>query len=671
MNPGIIVEFLQGKELALGFCITAENKGKFQILNSSGRKETLAPKKVLYSYSTALSGTSSRESILEALESRQLVQQKSADQLDLEELWELLLEEELDKDWGLPELGEFLFSGEISTEQNASLFRALTQEKHRFYRKANVFRIRTREQVEEALTREAVEAKREIEREVLKNWLASVYAGKPKSVDTEFEATIEHWTKRIRDAAIHGEKSSHHAHVHRLLKGLDGKTRDPAFAFMIRLGEWDVDVNLDLLANETPLVFPPEALEDANLAVAHLEEAMSEPEREDFTAWDCYSVDDPDTTEVDDALGFRETDDGYELAIHIADASALLRPELESLEKEARYRATTVYLPDLKARMLPQNLSDEALSLTAGIERLAFSFLVNLDKQGCLTAARMTPSRVQVTKRLDYQQADALVESGDEYWSQLAEIAELLKQDREKNGAINLPFPRMDVRLEGKEIRLVPDNRESKAQTIVSECAILANRVAADYCADHGLPVIYRGQKAPEPPIEMRSEWGPHHLYQVRRSFSKSTQGTDPTPHSGLGLERYIQATSPIRRYRDLVHQRQLKHHLKTGEVLYDLQAIEEIMTQTSTSVTQAERMERNRKAYFLHKYLKKQLGAELDAVVLNSTSERYTLRLEDSFREVDVPHGSGTLRAPGERVRVKLISVYPRDRVVKVSPPL
>lgn len=671
MSPGIIVEFLQGKELALGFCLTAEAKGKFQILNSSGRKETLAVKKVLYSYPTPLNGTSVRESILEALEQRRVAQQKAAESLDLEELWELLLEEELDKDWGLPELGEFLFTGEVAGEQRAALFRALAQEKYRFYRKGDVFRIRTREQVEEALTREAIEAKREVEREVLKDWLASVYAGSPLKVEADFQEAIESWTQKIRDAAVHGEKSSHHAHVQKLLKGLDNKTRDPAFAFMVRLGEWDADVNLDLLANGTPLVFPERALADAQRAVERLPDALADSDREDLTEWECFSVDDPDTTEVDDALGYREISDGFELAIHIADASALLRPELAELEKEALYRATTIYLPDLKARMLPENLSDEALSLTAGMERLAFSFLVRLDRQGQLVSARMTPSKIKVTQRLNYQEAEAFVDSGDPYWAKFAEIAELIKITRDQNGAINLPFPRMDVKLEGKEIVLVPDNRESKSQTIVSEMMILANRVAADYCADHNLPAIYRGQKAPEPPIEMREEWGPHHLYQVRRSFSKSTQGTEPTSHSGLGLDRYIQATSPIRRYRDLIHQRQIKHHLKTGETLYDIEAIEEIMTQTSTAVTQAERMERNRKAYFLHKYLKKQLGAELDAVILNSTTERYTLRLEESFREVDVPHGSGPLRAPGERVRVKLISVYARDRVVKVSSPL
>ena len=81
--------------------------------------------------------------------------------------------------------------------------------------------------------------------------------------------------------------------------------------------------------------------------------------------------------------------------------------------------------------------------------------------------------------------------------------------------------------------------------------------------------------------------------------------------------------------------------------------------------------MERNRKSYFLHKLLKGQRGKEVQATILASGTERYTLQLVDSLREVDVPHGGGTLKAPGEIVKVKVLSVYPRDRVLKVSSPL
>ena len=86
--------------------------------------------------------------------------------------------------------------------------------------------------------------------------------------------------------------------------------------------------------------------------------------------------------------------------------------------------------------------------------------------------------------------------------------------------------------------------------------------------------------------------------------------------------------------------------------------------------VSQAEKMERNRKGYFLHKLLKQQRGQEVEAIILATNGERYVLQLTESLREVDVPQGGGTTRAPGELVRVKVLSVYPRDRVIKVSSP-
>lgn len=670
MGPGCVVEYFQGKDLALGFCLTAETKGKFQVLTPTGKKESLATKKVLFVHSTPLEGTASREDILSHLQGALDERASGSAELDLDELWELLQEEGEEKDWSLEELSAYLFPGDVSEKQRALLFRALLEKRSHFVRKGDGFRLRSAEQVEEALTRAQVEARREVERDAVKDWMKRVWERQDSSVDPEFEEAVECWRKRIRDAALLGEKSSHFQHVQRYLKELDNKSRDPAFGFMVRLGEWDQDENLELMLNETPIKFSQEVLAQAQEAEKLLGEVLAQEDREDFTALPCYAIDDPGTTEVDDALGYEKLDDRYRIAIHIADASALVRPEFELLEKEVRDRSTTVYLPDLKVRMLPENLSDQALSLLEGEERAAFTFLVDVSPEGKLLDRRLLCSKVRVSQRLEYDQVDALI-GKDDYWTEFAQVAENLKAMREKKGAINLPFPRMDVQLEGKTIKLVPDERDSAAQTIVSEMMILANRVAADYLADYALPAIFRSQKPPDPPIEQRAEWTPQALFEVRRSFSRSAHSLEPSPHSSLGLEQYLQATSPIRRYRDLVHQRQIKHHLRTGQELYSMEQMEELMTFTSTPVSQAEKMERNRKAYYLHKYLKAQRGREIDAVILACTPERYVLQLTETLREVEVPHGSASMKSPGDKVRVKLLSAYPRDRVVKVTPPV
>lgn len=671
MVAGNVLEYLEGKDLTLAFCLAADNKGKLSVLTSSGRKETLASKKVLFTHPSPLGASASREEVLELLRAGEKLRQDGASTLDLEELWELVLEEGEERDWSLDELTAFLFSDAAGELQRSQSYRAINEARTYFWRKGDSFRVRTREQVEEAQVRQRTEARRELERAALRDWMRLVWDGAKEEPEGEFAPYIAEWRSKIREAAIWGEKSSHFSHVQRLLKDLDSRFTEPAFQFMVRLGEWTEDQNLDLLLNDTPLVFSQEVLDAARAQETKLEECLADPAREDLTDWPCYSVDDPDTTEVDDALAFRVTDGGYELGIHIADASALLTPDNTVLEAEIRERATSVYLPDLKVRMVPESLSDNVLSLVAGEERLAFSFLVSLDKEGRLVSSRMAPTKIKVTGRYDYDMVDALVEQGDADWSELARLAEKLKELREAKGALNLPFPRMDVRLaEDGSISLVPDERDSAAQTIVSEAMIMANRVAAEYTAEHELPAIYRGQKAPEPPVETRAQWLPHHLFEVRRALARSHQSLEPCAHSGLGLDRYIQATSPIRRYRDLIHQRQIKHHLQHGTVLYDLAAMEEIMTHTSTPVSAAEKMERNRRAYFMHKYLLTRRGSDLEALVLASTSERYVLQLTESLREVEVPHGSGGLKAPGDKVRVKLLSVYPRDRVVKVSSP-
>lgn len=671
MNPGCVVEYLQGKELALGFSLGAENKNKVPIMTSSGRKESLASKKILFHTATPLSATAIREDVLSHLQQVEEKKNKESSALDTKELWELLIEEEQGKEWKLSELSEFLFSDDAGSWEQSVLYRALLADKYRFARKGEVFVTRTPEQVEEALQREIVEAQREAQRAVLKAWLRQVWDNRDPSMSEPHVEFLTEWKERIKNAAIFGENSSHFQHVQRYLKDLDSKSREVAFLFMVRLGEWNQDQNIEILANETPLAFSPEVMSDAERAAQLVPQILLEPDRRDLTDWPCHSIDDLETTEIDDALAWRECEGGFELAIHVSDASALVKPEFEALEKEIRYRATSIYLPDLKVRMVPELLSDDALTLMEGVVRPAFTFIARVDEAGRLQHSEILTSRVKVVERLDYLTIDTYVAENEAYWAQFAKIAENLKNQREANGAVNLPFPRMEVKLQGSTIALVPDERDSIAQTIVSELMILANRLAAEYLHKHSLPAIYRSQKAPDPPIEPRAEWLPHHLYEARRSFSRSAQGFEPAHHSGLGLDCYVQATSPIRRYRDLIMQRQIKHHLKTGEALYSSEEMEEILTITSTPVSQAEKMERNRKGFYTHKLLKAQRGEEVEAVILAATADRYVLQLKETLREVDVSQSGDTIRAPGETVKVRILSVYPRDRVLKVSSPL
>lgn len=669
MTPGSVVEYMQDKEPVLGFVVGPENKGKLPIMTSTGRKDSLAVKKVLFHQSSGLPATASREEVLACLDSSEARRSSEAQAIDTAELWELLGLEAEDKEWTLPELCGFVAPATGPWEQSV-VHRAILNDRYRFSKKGDTFVTRSATQVEEALQREAVEAERELQREALKVWLRQVWDKKDGTIQGAHAETLLDWKEKIRNSAIFGEDASHSQHVQRYLKDL-GKDKDVAFEFMVRLGEFTRDENLEILANGTPTAFSDPVLREAKLADGRLSKVLGEADREDLTDWDCYSIDDPDTTEIDDALAWRSVEGGYQVAVHIADASALLLCEFEELEREIRYRATSVYLPDLKVRMVPEILSDESLSLKQGAVRPAFTFLVTLDFDGNVRESRLTPSKIAVRQRLDYDQADQLVASGDDYWATFGRLGELLKAQREANGAVNLPFPRMEVVLKGDQILLIPDERDSASQTIVSELMILANRTAANYLATNSLPAIYRTQKAPDPPIEKRAVWMPHHLYEARRSFSKSAMSLEPGLHSGLGLDAYVQATSPIRRYRDLVLQRQIKHHLRTGETLYSREQLEEIMTITSAPVSQAERMERNRKGYFLHKLLMNQRGKEVEAVVLSVGTDRYTLQLKDTLREVDVPQSGSGLKAPGETVKVKILSVYPRERVLKVSSPI
>ncbi len=259
---------------------------------------------------------------------------------------------------------------------------------------------------------------------------------------------------------------------------------------------------------------------------------------------DAFSIDDATTTEIDDAFSVRPLSSGnFEIGIHIA-APALAIPRGSALDGIARDRLSTVYMPGRKITMLP----DEAIArftLAAGAPRPALSLYVETTPDGTplRQATRLELVPVAANLRLDAvgEHFVAAAAPGEPRWTDelrvLWRLAEKLEAARGKPDAPRLDYTFLvdwDAAPEGR-IEIVPRPRGSPLDKLIAELMIHVNSSWGKLLHEANAPGLYRTQQA-----------------------GKVKMSTKPEPHQGLGVAHYLWASSPLRRYSDLLNQRQL-----------------------------------------------------------------------------------------------------------------
>ncbi len=284
-----------------------------------------------------------------------------------------------------------------------------------------------------------------------------------------------------------------------------------------------------------------------------------------------FSIDDSQTTEIDDALSVQGLGTGTVVfAIHIAAPGLAFAPDAP-IDKVARERLSTVYMPGHKLTMLPDDVV-QAYTLTAGRDCPAVSLYVTLDEATLAVQSSETKlERVPISANLRHDQLDSVITEASltgeapadyAFAPELAfgfRLARHLKAQREvvRGKPENFNRPDYNFRLEreggadasgepqGNEpqgterVVITTRQRGSPLDLVVAEAMILANSTWGGWLAECGVPGIYRSQASMAPGVKVR-------------------MGTRPAPHAGMGVAQYTWATSPLRRYVDLVNQWQI-----------------------------------------------------------------------------------------------------------------
>ena len=385
---------------------------------------------------------------------------------------------------------------------------------------------------------------------------------------------------------------------------IDWKGSHPSGKIIEVLG-WPDEAGVDILAivhrNGIKTSFPDEVLKEARDFGDEVD-SKEVKRREDWRDRLVITIDPGDAKDHDDAIWVKKTDNGWQLAVHIADVSHYVKPRTE-LDKEAIERGNSTYLVDRVIPMLPVELSNGLCSLKPFADRLTKCAVLDVNKQGKVIKSRFCDAVIHSQSKLSYEQAQSILDGKPAPKDSPQELVEMVKESwamasrmrkkRFEDGALDLEMPEVRVRLDDKgKADRIEKVVHTESHQLIEECMLAANEAVAHIIKIRNKPAIYRIHEEPE--ASRLLEYGETakafgysfgdltnkaHIQQLLdaakgkpdehaikigllKSLKRAAYSPDPLGHYGLSKSNYCHFTSPIRRYADLIIHRALQPFL-------------------------------------------------------------------------------------------------------------
>ncbi len=402
--------------------------------------------------------------------------------------------------------------------------------------------------------------------------------------------------------------------------------------------------------------FPIDAMDTARAQAELFDESVDD--RLDLTGEIIITIDPKDARDFDDAISVERLSNGHwRLGVHIADVSHFV-PLGSPLDREARERATSIYLPGRVIPMLPELISNGLASLQPQKVRYAKSAFVEFTEDGARVAAEFHNSAIKSRRRFAYEEVDGFLASPDRWKSKLTkgvfallghmhELAMILRGRRLDGGAIELALPEIKIDLDKKgRVSGAHAVEHTVSHQIIEEFMLAANEAVAESMNDKDLNFLRRVHEPPNPrKLKALTEFV-HELgiecdnlqsrfeikrvlkqvagepreravhYAVLRSMQKAVYSPQNEGHYALASRHYCHFTSPIRRYPDLVIHRMLDS-LASGKCpVDDYDQLAVTGEHCSDREQRAEAAERELIKVKLLSYLRRRIGEQMEAVI-------------------------------------------------------
>ena len=663
-SPSIneLIAYRKRREPTLGVVLSV-HLGKLSVLSEDGKRYAVEPKKVVLVTGITVPETlTDSEKKLEMRKLRRDLEEKR-DSVDLETLWQCVVEEQ--ETVSFEEILD-LYSGkeQVSMEQRLLLFWAVDKSTVYLTRAEDGYLVRSQEDVSKILHALELREEREQKTQAAVNWVRSVLGGEvPSVVDeshSEFLELIERYVIDLDDYERAKEAKG-------FLYESGLKEVESAVEFLIKTGFWKKDDDPESKKIAFHFRHSQRALEEAE-AVFNVQDSFAG--LTDRTDLEVFSIDSETTQDIDDAVSLEMHGDRITLGVHISNVAHVVSRGC-FLDQGARERAETVYFPEGRVDMFPRELVSRKLSLTAGDPRPALSLFATFKKEDfTLIDYHFETTVIKVSKNLTYAEATEMFHR-TQWGKSLVVLANSLRNGRVEKGAFIVQLPELKIRVGDRDgISISKDYMDSLAHSVVSECMILMNRLSGAFFDKNEIPALFRSQ-AQEIDSEARELDPADALFPVKviKHLKPSFVTSKPEAHKSLGVTSYVQMTSPIRRYMDLLMQRQLISWLEEQKIYYSESELEDTNTRVSLATREIKNAQRSRHRYWLIRYLLEKDLKGATGYVSSKGYNGFNVYIPEFLIELALSNAGGRVFDIGSELSLSIWGADPLRRRIRVSP--
>ncbi|MCL2411075.1 MAG: ribonuclease catalytic domain-containing protein [Treponema sp.] len=397
---------------------------------------------------------------------------------------------------------------------------------------------------------------------------------------------------------------------------------------------------------------------------------LCEEERSNLCHLLAFAIDSPWSCDPDDALSIEALDgDDFSgdcaLYVHVADPASSIVFD-SKVEKDARERGATLYLPEGAVRMLSDDFI-QMYALGLAEKSLALTFKMTINKQGAVTAVDVFPSIIKV-RRITYEEADKQIDNADSQDAKtlrvLYELSQRIFKRRREHGAVNIELPDVHITINNNQVKVEPLT-QFRSASLVRDCMIAAGEGAGSWAAARSITFPYISQETEMQGKILPDTPGFADSWQLRKCMRPRCISTKPGCHQGLGLDIYSQVTSPLRRYTDLLAHLQLRAFLR-GETPLNTDEVAARLGYSEAAAAAVNHAERASNNHWLMVYLCDKKDSVWEAVVLGNAGNRTHVVIPLLALETQVSLQKSV--QPNENVQLVLKSVnIPKGEAVFV----